>query len=272
MSSTSGVDPKDAIINVLQTGPKDPSELKREVLKLGVSRSTYHYTLRKLIDRGEVEDAKYSYKGSRVSDTVVQEILGPITASTEPQQNELSKNLEFLATKAGIALKALFLPKIEECLTSKLVEVRRSALSALSMTLWNLSESPEDNRAREEINKRFFTILEKVVRIEKVVRSDDDFDVKGRAIKILAALGDSRAVDILIDVVARVTDDDYQKLKIYIKEAIVSPYHPSRRPRNYLTRYYQPKILIRLSELAAQGNKRASELADLIRHGASDWI
>jgi len=258
-------DYREAIINALLSGPKMPEDLKHEVASKfedGFSNSSYHYHLKQLIERGEVEDAKYSYKGQRVSDVVIEEILRPIGAGNEAQIVELSKNLEFLAGRPGIAMRPLFLSKTEDCLGSKLIEVRRSALSALSTTLWNLSESADDRRAREIINERFFDTL------TEIVKNDVDLDVKGRAIKILAELGDSRAIDILMEIAEKATDKQYRELKNSLEQAIVWPYDPNRRPRNYLTHYHHPEILLRLSKLAAEGNGRASELADMIRRRA----
>jgi hypothetical protein len=268
-------DYREAIINALLSGPRTSEDLKHEVASKfedGFSNSSYHYHLKQLIERGEVEDAKYSYKGQRVSDAVIEEILKPIQAGTGAQAIELSKNLEFLAGKPGITMKPLFLAKTEDCLGSKLIEVRRSALSALSTALWNLSESPDDTRAREKIKERFFDALTEIVKKKIVKKKDVDLDVKGRAIKILAELGDSRAIDILMETVKKATDDHYRELKNSLEQAIAWPYDPNRRPRNYLTRYYHSKILLRLSELAAKrkgkGKARASELAAMIRRGA----
>lgn len=197
-----------------------------------------------------------------MSDVVIEEILKSIQAGTDAQAIELSKNLEFLARRPGIAMRPLFLLKTEDCLGSKLIQVRRSALSALSTILWNLSESADDRRARKIINERFFDTL------TEIVKNDVDRDVKGRVIKILAELGDSRAIDILMEIAEKATDEQYRELKNSLEQAIVWPYDPNRRPRNYLTRYYHSKILLRLSELAAEGNGRASELAAMIRRGA----
>jgi hypothetical protein len=229
---------------------------------LGVAPSTYHYTLRQMIKHGEVEEATYEYKGQGVSDALVEELLMPLSSSTESQAIELSKNLEFLAKKRDIALKARFLSSIQDCLRSELADVRRSALLALSDTLWNLSETPENKRAREIINKSFFEGL------THIIRDDTDLDIKASAVRIVPTLGDPRGIDVLIEVVEKATDEDYHGLKNSIEQAIVWPYKTDRRPRNLLTRHHHAKILIRLSQLAAQGNVRASELASMIRRGA----
>lgn len=259
------VDARTAIINSLLTGPKSPSELRGQVTGQSVSKSTYHYVLRQMIRQAEVGEAKYSYKGQRVSNAVVEELLGLIgIAESTTQQIELSKNLMFLAKKPGIALQPRFLLTLEECLGSQLVELRKNALSAIGDTLWNLEDTAyaDDKKAREIIRERFFEPL------AKTISSDSDLDNRGRAIRILAELGDPKAIDLLVGVVKDASEQEYQGLKGSIEQAIVWKYAPDRRPRNHLTRDYHHKILIALSKLAADENKRASELAEQIRQGA----
>jgi hypothetical protein len=259
------VDARAAIINALLVGPKTPRELRGEVTQLGVPPSTYHYTLRQMIKHGEVEEAKYSYKGQGVSDAVVEELLSPLGEAerlSEPRTIEFSKNLEFLAKKRGIALKPRFLSTIEDCLAGSLADVRKCAMAALSDTLWNLSETPEDKSARQIVNERFFEML------ARTAKNDADLDIRRSAVKMLAELGDPRAIDVVMEIVEKATDEQYRELKNSLEQAIVWPYDPNRRPRNYLTRYYHSKVLLRLSKLAAKGNGRASELAAMIRRGA----
>jgi hypothetical protein len=259
------VEPRIAIIDALVKEPKTPKELKAEVTKQGVTRSTYHYVLRQMIKHGEVGEAKYNYKGQRVSDVVIEELLSPIgTAETPAQQIELSKNLSFLARKPGVALQPRFLSTLEELMDTQLGDLRKNALSALSDTLWNLDDTAfaEDKKARGIIRERFFTHL------VNMIQNDSDLDNRGRAIRLLAELGDPEGIDHVLKVIEKASDGEYQALKNSVEQVIVWPYDPARRPRNYLTRNYHPKILIKLSRLAAEGNERASELATMIRRGA----
>lgn len=254
-----------AIIEALSAGPKTPEQLKEEVVtRRGISQSTYYHQLKQLIKSGEVEDAKFIYKGHRVSELVISDLLRPMEdPTTEALEIELSKNLEFLAKKPGIALSPLFLMRIEQCLTSKLAEVRLFALEALSTTLGNLTDSVEDKKARETIITRFYDNL------VRIVSDEPDTQVRASAIRIFPALGDPRAIDIFIEILEKYPDDKYSQIENSMMQSIVWPYDPNRRPRNYLTRDHHPQILLRLSELSANGNKRASKLADAIRHGGT---
>ena len=179
------------------------------------------------------------------------------------QQIELSKNLSFLAGKPGIALQARFLSTLEELIDSQLSDLRKNALSALSDTLWNLDDTAfaEDKKAREIIKERFFKLL------TSIIEKDADLDNRGRAIRLLAELGDPIGIEYVLRVIEDASDQEYQVIKYSIQQAIVWKYTQDRRPRNYLTRDYHHKILIALSRLAADGNKRASELAGEIRIG-----
>lgn len=257
-------DPRTSIVNALVSEPKTPKELKREVTAQGVPPSTYHYVLRQMIKHGEVGEAKYSYKGQRVSDAVIEELLSLIgTAEFPAQQIELSKNLSFLARKPGIALRPRFLSTLEELMDSQVSDLRKNALLALSDTLWNLDDTAfaEDKKARETIKERFFRHL------TNIIEKDVDLDNRGQAIKLLAELGDPEGIDHVLKVIEKASDEEYQVLKNSIEQAIVWKYSKDRRPRNYLTRDYHHKILIAISKLAADGNKRASELAGEIRVG-----
>jgi len=261
------VDPRTAIINSLLTGPKTQRELKREVTEQGVPPSTYHYVLGQMIKHGEVGGLRYCYKGQRLSDAAIEELLGPVAATKSPAQEiELSKNLMFLARKPGIALQPRFLSTLEECLTNKLTnesaaEVRRNALSALSDTLWNVDDAAyaEDKKAREIIRERFFNLL------ANIALTDADLSNRGNAVTTLAELGDPRAIDVLAEIVEKVPEEEYRWLQPALQRAIVWGYDSTGMRRNYLVRHHRPRILMRLSDLAAEGNKRASELADQIR-------
>jgi hypothetical protein len=252
----------EAIREALSTGPKTPEELKEVVTKRGIARSTYQYNLRQMIKRGEIAETKYSSKGERVSDAIAEELLNR-TAETDAQRIELSKDLEFLSRKPGIAMKGQFLSKIEECLHSQLSEVRKFSLLALNTTLWILQDDgyEEDKTARQRIRERFYEL------IANLAKSDTDLSVRADAIKTLAELGDFRAIAIILEIVNSASEQEYQVLKDPIRYAIVWKYMDNRRPKNYLTREYHHKILIALSDLASKGNQRASELATELRRG-----
>jgi hypothetical protein len=241
-------------------GPRPPRELKFEVLALGVPKSSYHYALRQLIKHGGVNKVEpmYSYRGQRLSDRDVRELLGPVTtAESEAQQIERSKNLVFLAKTPGIVLQPRFLLNVGKCLDSTSAHVRGRTLHALSDVLRELDDAAyaEDKKARDVVNKR---LLKKLAGI---VHSDADLDVRGIAIEVVAELADPRAVGILLEVVEKASDKEYRRLQNPLQRAIV----PSVQSKSYLTRHRYYVILRRLSELAGRGNKRASELADLIR-------
>jgi len=254
------IDARAAIISALEKTPKTPRELKAEVVAKGVPKSTYHYVLRQLIRRGEVSEAKYAYRGERLSDATIQELLGPVTRiKSASQKIELSKNLMYLADKPGIALQPNFLLTLEKCLRSRKPDVRSEALLALETTLRKLDDEGyvEDKKSREIIKEKFFK------RLATMIRRDSDLDVRGRVIEVLAELGDPRAIDLLLYVIRRASDKDYSRLQNPLRRAIIPP--PTGQSRNYLTRYHHHTILRTLSELASKGNKRATELADQIR-------
>lgn len=253
----------EAIREALSTGPQTPEDLKEEVVtKRGIARATYHHNLRQMINRGEVAEAKYSSKGERVSDAIVEELLNR-TAETDAQRIELSKDLEFLSRKSGIALKGNFLSRIEECLLSEIFDVRKFSLLALNTTLWNLHDDyyEEDRTARQRIRERFYES------IANLAKRDRDLGVRADAIRTLAELGEFRAVEVILEIIKNESEENYQVLKNSIEQAIVWQYMENRRPRNYLTRENHHKILIALSDLASKGNQRASELATEIRRG-----
>lgn len=134
---------------------------------------------------------------------------------------------------------------------------------ALSDTLWNLDDTAfaEDKKAREIIKERFFKLM------TSIIEKDADLDNRGQAIRLLAELGDPAGIDYILRVIENASDQEYQVLKYSIEQVMVWKYSEDRRPRNYLTRDYHDKILIALNELAADGNKRATELAGEIRVG-----
>lgn len=250
------------ILNELMGGPKTPKDLLAAATSRGVSRSSYYYTLTQMMNLGEVEDAKYRYLGNRVSDQMVTEILLPTTPNLSVEfEVELAKNLQFLARRSGVGMKPLFLSKLQECLVSKNTEVRKAALVALSESLWQLSESPDDRKTRAIIDQSFFASL------ESIARNDADLDCRGEAVRILPELDNVSAIDVIVGLTEKTDEKEYEVLKYSIKQAIVWGFDRNRRPRNYLTLKHQARILNILSNMAAKGNKRASELADEIRRG-----
>lgn len=259
-SATRTIDVREAIIAAL-AHPKTPKELKAEIVtRQGVSNSTYHYTLKQMTKRGEIAEPKYSYKGQRVSEIVVQDLLKG-DAATEGLQLELSRNLVFLATKPGIVLSPLFLSKTEQFLGSKLAEVCGNALFALSRALSSLREEEyeDDKRAREIVIQRFFGPLAEIVK-----QNDSDQDIRNRAIVLLAELGDPRAIPALASLIES-SNEEYARLKAPLEKALVGFDDPPRR--NLLVRDHHSKILAKLSEMAAHGNGRASDLAKTVRLG-----
>jgi len=258
------VDARTAIISVLVKGPRPPRELKCEVLALGVPKSSHHYALRQLIKHGDVNKVEpmYSYRGQRLSDRDVRELLGPVTtAESEAQQIERSKNLVFLAKTPGIVLQPRFLSTLEECLHSDLADVRTNALSALADTLCNLDDAhyAEDKKAREVIGETFFELL------ASLAKTDEDLNSRGNAIETLAKLGDPKAIEIFAELIEKTSDEEYRSIEKSLQQAIVWGHDPTGEARNFLTRYHHHRILKGLSELAAKGNERASKLADQIR-------
>jgi hypothetical protein len=215
-----------------------------------------------LIKHGEVGHAKYSYKGQRLSDGAIEELLGPIAGTeSHAEEIELSKNLMFLAEKLGIALQTRFLSTLEECLHSDLADVRTNALSALADTLCNLDDAhyAEDKKAREVIGERFFELL------ASLAKTDEDLNSRGNAIETLAKLGDPKAIEIFAELIEKTSDEEYRRIEKSLQQAIVWGHDPTGEARNFLTRYHHHRILKGLSELAAKGNERASKLADQIR-------
>jgi hypothetical protein len=252
-----------AIINTLATSPKTPKELRKEVVtKQGVPKSSYHYTIKQMVKSGEVEEPKYRYIGNRVSDQMVREVLLPTMPNISPEvEIELSKNLQFIARRSGVGMHPVFRSKLQEYLKSKNEEVHKAALVALSDTLWHLSESPDDKKTRNIIDQEFFAL------VENIVRNDSDLDCRGRAVRILPELDNVAAIDVVVSLIEKTDEREYEALEHSIKQAIVWRFDRNRRPRNFLTLKHHARILNILSNMAAKGNKRASELADGIRRG-----
>lgn len=66
------------IRNVLESGPKSPKELKELSMREGVSRSTYHRRLRRLVDRQEVDHVEKDYYQLALRRADTTEVLGYI--------------------------------------------------------------------------------------------------------------------------------------------------------------------------------------------------
>ena len=54
-----GKDKDEIILNILKEGAKTPIELREETIRHDVSRSTFYKHIKKLVNSGEVKDAKY---------------------------------------------------------------------------------------------------------------------------------------------------------------------------------------------------------------------
>ena len=54
-----GIDKDNIILDILKEGTKTPTELRKEAIQRGVSRSTFYKHMKKLVKTGEVKEAKY---------------------------------------------------------------------------------------------------------------------------------------------------------------------------------------------------------------------
>jgi hypothetical protein len=196
-------DADETIKDILKKGPKTPEEFRSECLKKGLTKQTYYRHLKKLVNQGEIQDARYKLV-ERVLDADPEEVRRCVKMILKEIDNG-NRNvllgriteLEQLSHGKRTAHLPNLISCLEKCLKSQIVTSDNEILEKTVQTLGNILRFEHNHRNIESkriIQRVLDSTLKEVVSLIKKQDFPPSF-----IIGFLGITGRTKAVDILFE-------------------------------------------------------------------------
>ena len=204
----------EVIIEVLKEGSKTNKELRKECLKRGAPPSSYNKKLRKLVERGEVKEAKFEYVDDREADTYLLLDCISIIKSDKPDEKRVgrAKHLERLCYWKRTAYAPKLLDFFKNSINDENEVVREYLVLALANLLWY--EQKRTPRSHDIIKR---IIDENLENMTNLASSENNFKVRVAVLRFLGYTGDIRALDPIFEIIKNCTENEYERLKEWIQ-------------------------------------------------------